>query len=1264
MKRLPRVVWMTTAIVLLLGALLLTGLRFFLPNINYYRQDIIGYIEKNTDITLQIGEIEGAWQSFGPVLTLTDVVVRNEEVDAKASKIAVELDIWSSLLSLTWRFRDITFYQLNVDYKVPFSFEGRAQPIDSDSIEGLFLKQFNHFTLKNSQLTFLTPSEQKTTLILPELTWLNEQRRHRAQGFVSLETINKQHGFLQVKIDIKDKNGILSDGTIYLQADNIDMQPWLSRWLRENTGLRDANFSLSSWVTIKNNRIDSGLLQLRQGEANWGEAPLAQNLQVNDLLIRMRRQGEGWLFNIPELDTLKTNEYIWPNGSVSVLYLPSSMKYHQKDHWRIRAKNIELERLSEILPTFSFVTPETVQEWQHRQPKGLLSVFALDITPDQLEHTQIDMDWQDVSWKKWKQLPSVDHFTGVLVGNAQRGVLSATLDKSYVDYEPQFKAPFQIDKARGQLYWQNDDNQFKLWSDQLDIQASSLWANGQFSFYQSKKSDDTDLSILAGVNIDNAGEAWRYFPQQLMGESLADYLSNAIIAGQAKDATVVFKGDPKHFPFNQNDGQFQVFVPLRKATFEYDKGWPALSNLDINLDFKRSGLAMRADSVKLGEATATQLTADIPNYQNEMLFIKADLAGTGSQIQQYFSMTPLKSSIGNTLDELQIGGMVTGDLALSIPLAHGKEVNAKGNINLNKNDLLIKPIDSKLTELTGQFKFNNGDLVGDKLKAQWLGQPVDVNFSTVDNPKDYQVKVDLGGNWDIAKIAQLPDSLKQKVAGTSDWNSHIEITLPHSPSDDMALAVEFSAGLKKLKSRLPALDDRLLKELGTVNATAKGSSTHLNIGGDIGRRIGFNTRWDLRAPQLRLEKGTLAKWNGKPPELPQSSMLLADLPVITNPQWVKTVDTFFSADQGGKSINIGLPETVRVKTPSLSLGGQAWQNLDLSFNLLAKEQQIKVSSENLKGELQIFAQQPWVLNIDYLYYNPMAFPGEQTTSSNDSSSFNFSHWPEMTVNCQDCWAGGQKLGKLSAHLKPQGNTLQLSGGTLSNSATQLKLDALWQSGKQNRTQIAGSLSGEQFDETAAYYGILVPIIGSPYTLDFELNWQDVPWSPDIATLNGALSSKLGKGAIAKMGGGRAGQLLRLVSFDALLRKLQFDFRDTFSNDFDFDSIKGNAKIRNGILSAKDVYIDGLVADITLSGEIDLVKRQINGEAVVTPEISATVGVATAFAVNPIAGAAVFAASKVLGPLWSKISVIRYRVTGSLDEPKIDEVLRQLKETQE
>ncbi|EKT59957.1 AsmA2 domain-containing protein YhdP [Providencia sneebia] len=1263
MKRLPRVAFIATAIVLLLCAILLTGLRFFLPNIDSYRKDIISYIEKNTDISMQIGKIEGAWQSFGPVLTFTDVVVHHDDVDAQASKIAFELDVWDTLLSFQWRFRDITFYQLDVDYKKPFDLDSGEQSIDGDSIEGLFLKQFSHFTLKNSHLTFLTPSEQKTTLILPELSWLNEQKRHRAQGFVSLETINKQHGFLQVKLDIQDKNGILSDGIVYLQADNIDMQPWLSRWLRQNTGLRDADFSLSSWVTIKNNRIDNGLLQLRQGEANWGEGVLAQNLQVNDLLLRMRRQGDGWLFNIPELDTLKTNEYIWPKGSLSILYLPSSTKYHQKDHWRIRAKNIELERLSEVLPTFSFLTPETVQDWQHRQPKGLLSTFFLDITPDSRDFTELDMEWQDISWKKWKDLPSVDHFTGMIVGNMERGLIDISLKNSQVDYEPQFKAPFEISQAKGRLFWQNNKDEFKLWADELDIQAISLWANGQFSFLQSKQNDDVDLSILAGIRTDDAGNAWRYFPQELMGQELADYLSKAVIAGQVDEATLVYKGDPKQFPFDKNDGQFQVYVPLRHGTFSYQDDWPALFDLDMDLDFSRSGLVMEAASVKLGDATATDLSAKIRDYQEEKLLINANVSGTGTQIQHYFAMTPMKTSIGSALEELQIGGMIKGDLALDIPLSSGKDVQAKGHVYFNKNDLLIKPIDSEIKALTGNFAFNNGDLSSNKLQGVWFGQPIAIDFSTSDNPKDYQVDVNIGGKWDIAKIAQLPEVLKQKITGVSDWNSQIEIKLPASATEKTALKVAVTAGLKQLKSQLPAIDNHLLNELASINVTAQGTTENLVIGGDIGRSLGFNSQWDLSSPKLQLEKAIFEKWQGNPPNLPASSAIIANLPAITDAGWLKLVDSLFSANPENTSSNIGLPDRITLRTPSLSLGGQAWNDIDLSFSSQQIEQQIKISSKNLNGNLQVYAKEPWVLTIDYLYYNPTDFPATETVERNSSSSFDFTHWPNAQVNCLDCWVLGQKLGTINASIIPNGKKLELIGGTLTNSATNLKIDAIWQSGKQNSTQIAGSLTGKEFDETAAYYGVLVPIIDSPYTIEFQLNWQDVPWSPDFKTLNGKMAIDMGKGAIAKMGGGQAGQILRLVSFDALLRRLQFDFRDTFSNDFDFDSIKGSAKIHNGVLTSKNLYIDGLMADIALSGKIDLVKRQIDGEAVVTPEISATVGVATAFAVNPIVGAAVFAASKVLGPIWSKISVIRYRVTGSLDEPKIDEVLRQLKETQ-
>ena len=177
-------------------------------------------------------------------------------------------------------------------------------------------------------------------------------------------------------------------------------------------------------------------------------------------------------------------------------------------------------------------------------------------------------------------------------------------------------------------------------------------------------------------------------------------------------------------------------------------------------------------------------------------------------------------------------------------------------------------------------------------------------------------------------------------------------------------------------------------------------------------------------------------------------------------------------------------------------------------------------------------------------------------------------------------------------------------------------------------------------------------------MNYDLHWRAAPWTPDEASLNGILKTNFGKGEIADVSTGRAGQILRLLSFDALLRKLRFDFSDTFSEGFYYDSIRSTAWIKDGVLHTDDTLVDGLEADIAMKGSVNLVRRELDMEAVVAPEISASVGVAAAFVVNPIVGAAVFAASKVLGPLWSKVSILRYRITGPVDKPQINEVLRQ------
>ncbi len=63
----------------------------------------------------------------------------------------------------------------------------------------------------------------------------------------------------------------------------------------------------------------------------------------------------------------------------------------------------------------------------------------------------------------------------------------------------------------------------------------------------------------------------------------------------------------------------------------------------------------------------------------------------------------------------------------------------------------------------------------------------------------------------------------------------------------------------------------------------------------------------------------------------------------------------------------------------------------------------------------------------------------------------------------------------------------------------------------------------------------------------------------------SLKATPGKGQFTDLSTGHAGQLLRLLSVDALLRKLRFDFSDTFSEGFYFDSINSTAWIKDGVL---------------------------------------------------------------------------------------------------
>lgn len=1259
MRRLPGILLLTGAALVVIAALLVSGLRIALPHLDAWRPEILNKIESATGMPVEASQLSASWQNFGPTLEAHDI--RAELKDGgefSVKRVTLALDVWQSLLHMRWQFRDLTFWQLRFRTNTPITSGGSDDSLEASHISDLFLRQFDHFDLRDSEVSFLTPSGQRAELAIPQLTWLNDPRRHRAEGLVSLSSLTGQHGVMQVRMDLRDDEGLLSNGRVWLQADDIDLKPWLGKWMQDNIALETAQFSLEGWMTIDKGDVTGGDVWLKQGGASWLGEKETHTLSVDNLTAHITRENPGWQFSIPDT-RITMDGKPWPSGALTLAWIPEQdvggKDNKRSDELRIRASNLELAGLEGIRPLAAKLSPALGDVWRSTQPSGKINTLALDIPLQAADKTRFQASWSDLAWKQWKLLPGAEHFSGTLSGSVENGLLTASMKQAKMPYETVFRAPLEIADGQATISWLNNDKGFQLDGRNIDVKAKAVHARGGFRYLQ-PANDEPWLGILAGISTDDGSQAWRYFPENLMGKDLVDYLSGAIQGGEADNATLVYGGNPQLFPYKHNEGQFEVLVPLRNAKFAFQPDWPALTNLDIELDFINDGLWMKTDGVNLGGVRASNLTAVIPDYSKEKLLIDADIKGPGKAVGPYFDETPLKDSLGATLQELQLDGDVNARLHLDIPL-NGELVTAKGEVTLRNNSLFIKPLDSTLKNLSGKFSFINGDLQSEPLTASWFNQPLNVDFSTKEGAKAYQVAVNLNGNWQPAKTGVLPEAVNEALSGSVAWDGKVGIDLPYHAG--ATYNVELNGDLKNVSSHLPSPLAKPAGEPLPVNVKVDGNLNSFDLTGQAGADNHFNSRW-LLGQKLTLDRAIWAADSKTLPPLPEQSGVELNMPPMNGAEWLALFQKGAAESVGGAA---SFPQHITLRTPMLSLGNQQWNNLSIVSQPTANGTQVEAQGREINATLAMRNNAPWLANIKYLYYNPSVAKtrGDSTPSSPfpTTERINFRGWPDAQIRCAECWFWGQKFGRIDSDLTISGDTLTLTNGLIDTGFSRLTADGEWVNNPGNeRTSLKGKLRGQKIDAAAEFFGVTTPIRQSSFNVDYDLHWRKAPWQPDEATLNGMIHTQLGKGEITEINTGHAGQLLRLLSVDALMRKLRFDFRDTFGEGFYFDSIRSTAWIKDGVMHTDDTLVDGLEADIAMKGSVNLVRRDLNMEAVVAPEISATVGVAAAFAVNPIVGAAVFAASKVLGPLWSKVSILRYHISGPLDDPQINEVLRQ------
>lgn len=156
MRQLPRILLLTCATLVVVTALVVSALRLLMPHMNSWRTPILERVSAATGVTVQASALQGSWENFGPRLEIADIQAALADGGSlQIRRVTLALDIWQSLLHLRWQFRDLTFWHFRLATNTPLSFGGgRKSDVTAERLNDLFLRQFDHFTLRDSEIRF------------------------------------------------------------------------------------------------------------------------------------------------------------------------------------------------------------------------------------------------------------------------------------------------------------------------------------------------------------------------------------------------------------------------------------------------------------------------------------------------------------------------------------------------------------------------------------------------------------------------------------------------------------------------------------------------------------------------------------------------------------------------------------------------------------------------------------------------------------------------------------------------------------------------------------------------------------------------------------------------------------------------------------------------------------------------------------------------------------------------------------------------------
>ncbi len=1254
--------WHGFAVIVIIIALLITAGRLLVPLLDDYRQELADNLSEELGQPLTIGSFSARWHGLGPWLLIRDIALHSQRPGvaqeapslAYIEEVEIGINLWQSMTNgqLTFNQLHLSGMQLRLRRQADGSIHlqglkasGNSNPVSrNEAIVGWLLSQGRIF-IDNSRISWQDVAHPKQEMLFRQLRFDIRNEGDRHQISISGALPNWLGKRLNMAIDI-DGNPLSKDwhARSYLEGKGLSLPAWIGERKLASLVLSEAIADVQLWaewqgpkqqslaanLTLANGRID---------EINDDSNDAAQPYRFTSLQGRFlwQRDNDGWSASIPALIIEKDGRKQKSKGLQIRQNQPAGSL-------EVYAERLALSDIGQLLSMGTLLEPKLQDYFARALPSGRIEQLHLAQTPKAANATTVSAEIIGLSLQAVDNIPGIQNLSALLVSDITNGHLRLHSPNSHFLLPTLFRDSLSTEQLDGDLFWRQDEQGLRIAINDLHAANEDIQTSVDAGLQLPNDGSSPFLYLYGRYRGNGVAHTSRYLPTGIMPAAVVKWLDQAIQGGRVTAGDIRVHGPLRHFPFSGGNGLFKVAFHLSNGQLAFYPGWPQLAGIESDITFLGNTMTIAASA---GHSNALQLKhvqADIPLLAaaDSHLELHGLAHGPAQSVLNYLASSPLHNLLGEYGQRMRAKGRSDLVLDLNIPF-HSGQTAVNGALTFHDSELDIADKAFIVKKINGQLNFSEKTLSAEGIRAELLGLASTLSIARLDTKKQPFTRIKAHGQIDSTSIERIFSTPPLPwLKGKSNWLATLD--LPDPGQNETAPQLSIRSHLQGLEIALPA---PLQKDKQRAKNFTASLALPITAGNQVALKLGQSLHGLLELDgQLRPERVDIHWGDGKP-RLPRKPglRLSGQLPELAIRPWQA-----FIRQQAPSSSNATIElNEIDIHVGQLDLGNMTLSALGIDGKKDPTHWLFKLDSDDITGNIDwpLTSKRPLQMN-----FNRLHLP-KTNAASPSATDWHPAELPAIKISSQSFSLGEQTFGHIEILANKENNGLHFSRLDIINQETVLKGHGDWLETKDKQSSSFNfRIETTDLGGTLDRFGYAGTISQGKGNINLSLRWPDSPDGFSWQQTDGEASLLIEKGRLLDVEPG-AGRIFGLLSLNALPRRLSMDFSDVFRSGFAFDRLEGDFRIQSGKARTDNLYLEGPAARIEVKGTTHLAARLYDQEITVSPHFGASLPVAGALAGGPVVGAAVLLAEKIFSHDIAKLTRVKYRVTGSWNEPEIN-----------